>query len=158
MRQLPGMHGSVNEMWSSYLAASGQPLTIALPAHWYFCDNETDADNCVRLVLSGRKRATTPSLWFFEASGLKVPRAGDLDIVTNWEGVAQCIIRTIAVSIVGFCDVTAEHAMAEGEGDGSLDYWRIVHWEYYQRELAGTRYAPVKDMPLVCQYFERVYP
>jgi uncharacterized protein YhfF len=152
------IHISINEMWSAYLAGLGLALTTPLPPHWHFCDNRIDADACMHLVFSGRKRATTPSLWFFEARGLKVPRAGDLDIVTNWEGVAQCIIRTTAVSIIRFCDVTAEHAMAEGEGDGSLDYWRTVHWEYYQRELAGTRYAPVKDMPLVCQYFERVYP
>ena len=152
------IHISINEMWSAYLAASGQPLTTPLAPHWHFCDNQIDADECAHLVLSGRKRATTPSLWFFESRGLEVPRAGDLDIVTNWKGVAQCIIRTTAVSIVRLCDVTAEHAMAEGEGDGSLDYWRTVHWEYYQRELAGTNYIPAADMPVVCQYFERVYP
>ena len=87
-----------------------------------------------------------------------MPAVGDLDIVTNWQGVAQCVIRTTKVDIVRFCDVTAEHAAAEGEGDGSLDFWRRVHWAYYHRELAGTTYRPAKDMPIVCQYFERVFP
>jgi uncharacterized protein YhfF len=32
-----------------------------------------------------------------------------------------------AVSLIRFCNVTAEHAMAEGEGDGSLDFWRTIH-------------------------------
>ena len=152
------IHASVNEIWANYLARSGKPPTTPLPAYWHFCDNPIDANICVDLVLSGQKCATAPSAWFFESRGLKLPTPGDLDIVTNWEGVAQCIIRTTAVAIIPFCDVTAEHAMAEGEGDGSLDFWRRVHWEYYQRELAGTKYVVALNMPVVCQYFERVYP
>lgn len=152
------LHPSVTEMWTGYLAKSGKLPTAPPPPSWHFCDNEADANNCARLVLAGRKCATAPSLWFFESRGLKLPESGDLDIVTDFHGVAQCIIRTTAVSIVRFCDVTAEHATAEGEGDGSLDFWREVHWEYYQRELAGTKYVPTRDMPVVCQSFERIHP
>lgn len=65
------------------------------------------------------------------------------------------MIRTTRVEIVPFDQVTAEHAAAEGEGR-SLDFWRRVHWPYYQRELEGTRYSPTKDMPIVCEYFEVV--
>lgn len=144
-------------MWEGYLAHSGRPIATPYPAPWHFCDNQVDADTCAALVLAGRKHATGSSLWFFESRGLAPPSVGDLDIVTNWRGTAQCIIRTTAVQIVRFSDVTAEHAMAEGEGDGSLEFWRNTHWEYYKRELAGTAYVPVEDMPVVCQYFELVY-
>jgi uncharacterized protein YhfF len=152
------MEFSVVQMWTAYLAKSGKPPTTPLPPAWHFCANEADADNCAQLVLSGRKRATAPSLWFSESRREKPPEVGDLDIVTDWNGVAQCIIRTTAVSIVRFCDVTAEHALAEGEGDGSLEFWRTVHWDYYHHELAGTKYVPSREMPIVCQYFERIYP
>ena len=145
-------------MWRAYVTATGMPVTAPLPPSWHFCDNEVDADQCALLVLSERKRATAPSLWFFESRGLPLPAAGDFDVVTDWKGIAQCIIQTTAVSIVRFCDVTPEHAMAEGEGDGSLEFWRSIHWSYYQRELAGTGYAPVEEMPVVCQYFKRIYP
>ena len=148
---------SVRRMWEGYLAHSGE-LATPPPEAWHFCDNEVDADTCALLVVAGRKRATAPSLWFFESRGLTPPVVGELNIVTNWSGVAQCIIRTTAVQIVRFSDVTVEHAMAEGEGDGSLAFWRATHWEYYKRELVGTGYVPMEDMPVVCQYFERVYP
>jgi len=128
-----------------------------VPAPWHFCDNELDADTCAGLVLAGRKRATAPSLWFFELHGLVPPTVGNLDIVTNWKGIAQCIIRTTAVQIVRFRDVTAEHAWLEGEGDGSLESWRAVHWAYYHRELQGTKYAPTEDMPIICHYFEMAF-
>lgn len=152
------MDPSVLQMWMAYMKFCGKPSTLSQPASSHFCDNQADADICAALVMSGRKRATTPSLWFFESRGLPSPRVGDLDIVTNWAGRAQCIIRTSAVSIVRFCDVTADHAMAEGEGDCSLESWRAVHRQYYQRELEGTKYVPSEDMPVVCQYFERIYP
>jgi uncharacterized protein YhfF len=152
------MDRSIDEMWIAYLTASDKPLTTPRPPHWHFCDNQIDADACAALVLSDRKRATTPSLWFFKSRGIELPAAGDLEIVTDWKGVAQCIIRTTAVSIVRFCDVTEQYAMIEGEGDRSLAFWRSTHWEYYQRELAGTDYLPSEEMPVVCQYFERVYP
>jgi uncharacterized protein YhfF len=152
------MDSSVQRMWEDYLARSGKPIATPHPACWHFCDNQVDADNCATLVLGGRKHATASSLWFFELKGLAPPAVGDLDIVTNWRGAAQCIIRTTAVQIVRFSDVTVEHAKAEGEGDGSLEFWRNAHWEYYKRELGGTGYVPVGDMPVVCQYFELVYP
>jgi uncharacterized protein YhfF len=152
------MDASVLEMWTAYLTASNLEVDRPVPSFWHFCDNPIDADVCAQLVLSGKKRATAPSLWYLKSRGLPLPIPGDLDIVTNWQGVAQCIIRTTAVSIVRFCDVSADHAMAEGEGDGSLEHWKDVHWRYYGRELLRTEYTPTDDMPLVCQYFERVYP
>ncbi|HXG72879.1 MAG TPA: ASCH domain-containing protein [Gemmatimonadaceae bacterium] len=152
------MDPSVHSLWADYLAWSGQPSSAPLPAAWHFCDNERDADACARLVLAGRKRATAPSLWFFELNGLLRPSMGNLDIVTNWKGIAQCIIRTTAVHIVRFQDVSDELARLEGEGDGLLESWRAIHWAYYQRELDGTKYAPTEDMPIVCQYFEVAFP
>ena len=148
---------SIPRLWAKYMASLGEHGSRPLPAVWHFCDNEFDADACAALVLAGRKRATAPSLWFFESRGLVPPTVGTIDIVTNWQGVAQCIIRTTAVQTIPFGDVTAEHARLEGEGDGSLESWRAVHWAYYQRELSGTEFTPTEDMPIVCQYFEVVF-
>jgi len=151
------MHPSVTAMWREYCALR-EPSTDALPSSWHFCDNEQDANECARLVREGRKRATSPSLWYFESRDEPLPRAGDLHVVTNWAGEAQCVIRTTHVVIVPFDQVSEEHARAEGEGDGTLAWWRDVHWSYYHRELDGSGFEPRRDMPIVCEYFERVYP
>ena len=154
------VHASVEAMWRAYLAAGGQssPQPLPQPPHWHFCDNEQDANECARLVLAGRKRATSPSLWSFESRGEPIPQVGELHVVTNWNGEAECVIRTTAVRIVPFDQVGEEHAAAEGEGDGTLESWRRVHWDYYHRELEGTGFHPRNDMPIVCEYFECVYP
>ena len=145
-------------MWHQYCAVASLPPDTPLPPVWHFCDTQPDADQCARLVLAGRKRATAPSLWGLLHRGEPVPTVGSLDIVTTWDGEACAIIRTHNVAVLPFSTVTLEHAAAEGEGDGSLTWWRRTHREYYARELAGTPYAPSDDMPVVCQYFDVVYP
>jgi uncharacterized protein YhfF len=152
------MKDSVQRMWLEYAAAAGLPPQTPLPPVWHFCDTEPDADECAKLVLTGRKRATAPSLWGLLHRGESIPTVGSLDLVTTWDGEACAIIRTLAVAVVPFSAVTAEHAAAEGEGDASLAWWRRTHWEYYERELMDTPYAPSDDMPVVCQHFDVVYP
>ena len=146
-------------MWQEFLAdrlPTGDQAPAVSP--WYFCDNERDADECARLVVIGEKRATAHSLWSFESQGEPLPRIGDLHVVTNWAGEAQCIIRTTGVEVLPLDRITEEHARAEGEGDGSLAWWRDAHWSYYQRELAGSSHSPQPDMPIVFERFECVFP
>ncbi|MCH2189411.1 MAG: ASCH domain-containing protein [Gammaproteobacteria bacterium] len=146
---------SPKELASAYFRSIGAPAR-AIPAY-YFCDNQKDADECADLVLSGDKRATASSLWFYEAENEPLPKAGDLSIVTNWQGTPLCVIQVEKVEIVPFNKVTAEFALCEGEGDKSLEYWRRVHWDYYHRELAATSKSPTDDMPIVCEYFKVIF-
>ena len=122
------MHPSIICMWHDYVAQQPDPSQFAVdpPPAWHFCDNEDDADTCARLVLAGVKRATSPSLWSFERSGEALPVVGDLNIVTDWNGRAVCIIRTTGVQTLPLDAITDVHAKIEGEGDGSLDAWRRI--------------------------------
>lgn len=152
------MHPSIERMWGAFVAQQSALLEADPPQAWHFCDNEKDADACARLVLSGMKRATSPSLWSFEQAGEPLPEPGDLNIVTDWNGHAVCVIRTTGVQVLPFSAATAWHASMEGEGDGSLAWWRDAHWAYYQREREGSGDVPGPDMPIVFQVFERVFP
>ncbi len=154
------MHPSVSQLWLAFAKSEHAPPGLSRDpvSVFHFCDTSADANLCVELVSLGRKRATAPSLWGFTVRGEPLPRPGDHHIVTDWEGVAHCIIRTTEVTVVPFIDVTAEHAAAEGEGDGSLEAWRAIHWAYYHRELAGTAFVPTEQMPIVCERFTVIYP
>lgn len=55
-----------------------------------------------------------------------------------------------------FKDVTADFAAAEGEGDGSLAFWRAAHAAYFTRECARLGRAFSEDMPVVCERFDVV--
>ncbi|WP_218139601.1 ASCH domain-containing protein [Thalassotalea agarivorans] len=148
------MHPSIATLTALYNKRYKSSLK-QIPA-WHFCDNEVDANECAALVLAGIKRATSPSLWWYQANEEVLPKVGDINIVTNWAGEAQCVIKTTAVAVVPFNEVSAEYAAREGEGDKSLAYWRKVHWQYYQRELAETSFRVKEDMPIVCEEFEVV--
>jgi len=108
-------------------------------------------------VLDGRKRATAGLLWAFEVERKPLPRPGDLSVVTRWSGQPLCVIETLAVDLVPFDDVTAEFAATEGEGDGSLAFWRQGHTEYFARECARIGRVPSGSMPIVCERFVVVY-
>ncbi|PWF45444.1 ASCH domain-containing protein [Massilia glaciei] len=145
-------------MWREFMALGVLPADRERAiSHWHFCDNRQDADACARLVVSGRKRATAPSLWSLQSRGEALPRIGDLHVVTDWAGKAQCIIRITDVEVLPLHGISEEHARAEGEGDGSLAWWYDAHWAYYHRELEGSGYQPRPDMPIVFERFECVY-
>lgn len=45
-----------------------------------------------------------------------------------------------------------------GEGDGTLRYWRDVHWQYFSRECQRIGREPSMRMPVVCEQFRVVFP
>lgn len=152
----------VRAFWDAYLATLSPAAAHAAEGRFYeafhFDDNEPSCTELGALVLAGTKRATTGSLWVLEAAGKPVPRAGDLNIVTAWDGAPLCVIETTAVEVVAFEEVTAEFAAREGEGDRSLVQWRRDHWDFLGREC--TRIGRTRDlrMPCVCEDFRVVYP
>jgi uncharacterized protein YhfF len=124
---------------------------------FHFDDNAPSADDLAALVLAGRKRASAGLLWAYEHAGAALPRTGSLSIVTRFDGTPVCIIETRAVDIVAFDRVSAEFAATEGEGDGSLAFWRRAHEAYFGRECRRLGRTPAADMPVVCERFEVVY-
>lgn len=124
---------------------------------WHFCDNKADANELAQLVLSGQKRATAGALASYEYEKVAQPKPGDYDIITDWDGIAVCIIKTTAVKILPFNEVGADFAAREGEGDGSLEYWFQAHKRYFKREFKEYGLAFDEKIPIVCQEFELVY-
>lgn len=149
------MHPSIDDLWKRYRALD--PAAPAqTPIAYHFCDNEADAQTCLALVLAGTKRATASSLAELAAAGAPVPAAGDFAIVTDWAGVAQAVLRTTAVEVRRFGEVDEAFAAAEGEGDGSLAWWREAHRGYFTRVLAGSGQAVDDDLLIACEHFEVV--
>lgn len=148
----------VAKFWDSCCNALGGPREERFYEAFYFGDSEELANSLAELVLEGVKRATAASLWSFEAEGKRLPRPGDLSVMTSFDGSPLGVIETLAVEVVPFEDVTAEFAAAEGEGDGSLAYWRDAHRQFFSRECARAGRAFSEDMLVVCERFRRVFP
>ncbi len=143
-------------LWNHFKATNPEVHETRLYEVFCFGDSEALADELAALVLAGKKRATAGSLWALEAENKAPPCPGDLSIVTSWSGEPKCIIRTQSVEVVKFSEVTAQFAAAEGEGDGSLDFWRAAHSAYFGRECARLGLTFSEGMPVVCERFEVV--
>lgn len=156
-RSPPADKASIASLWTAYRTSNPALPPTPAPA-WHFCDNRADAAECLALVLAGKKRATASSAVFYAVNAEPVPKAGDHSVITDFDGLAKCIIRTDKVTHLRMDEVTTEMAATEGEGDGSLEYWRAVHWAYYARELAGTRVSVSRELEVVFEEFEVVWP
>jgi uncharacterized protein YhfF len=138
-----------------YFGAS--PLEALQPPAWSFGGTPEQADELLALVLEGVKTAAASALWEYEAVDEPIPSVGTLGIVLDGKGHPRALVVTTAVDVVPFDEVSEEHAALEGEGDGSLAYWREAHEHYFTAEAVGDG-GFAEDMPVVLERFELIWP
>ncbi|WP_299154123.1 hypothetical protein [uncultured Christiangramia sp.] len=73
----------IENFWNRFLSSNPDYSTKTIPPHYYFFDNEKDADECADLVVKDIKKVTATSLWYFEQHNEVSPKAGNLAIVTD---------------------------------------------------------------------------
>jgi uncharacterized protein YhfF len=142
-------------VWEEYLR--GLPQTHAhqriKPDAFAFGDSEALANELADLVLIGRKRATASLAVEFTSLNEPIPRAGDVSIILRGDGTPVAIVERTDVQTVPFQAVNEVFAATEGEGDGTLAYWRAAHTEYFNAvcmRLGGKLSATT---PVLCQTF-----
>jgi uncharacterized protein YhfF len=117
-------------------------------------DTQALSDELLALIRSGKKRAGTGLIWSHEYEDDPVAEPGDIEIVVDHSGEPSIVTRVVSVAIIPYSEVTAEYAAIEGEGDGSLTYWRKAHWDFFSRECARIGRVPSEDMLVACCVFE----
>jgi uncharacterized protein YhfF len=152
--EVPAQHHS---FWQDFAATQAADPTPRFLEAFYFDNNESSANELAALVLARRKRATAALLWSHETESKPLPKTGDLSIVTDFAGKPICIIETLKVEVVPFENVSKEFAATEGEGDGSLEYWRAAHEAFFGRECKRIGRTPHARMPVVCEQFRVVF-
>ena len=151
------IHASVHAIWYEFIAENIEFSRKPMPESWHFGITKQDADNCVFLIKAGIKTAASMPMESYLNYETAIPADGDLAIITDWDGVAHCIIQTKNVEIIPFNEVSEEHALNEGEGDQTLAYWKKVHWEFFSKDLNSFGAFPEEDMMVVCETFEMIY-
>ncbi len=123
-----------------------------------FGDSAEMADELGGLICDGQKTATAALLWDYEHDDELPPTAGDLMVTIDWNGNILALLRMTDVRVVPFNQVDAEFARDEGEGDLTLEYWRLAHWRFFSRVCVRIDREPTQTMPIVCQRFELLHP
>ncbi len=147
------------KMWEEFLLNRPEYIGRELSEAYYFCDNKEDADELANHVVSGIKTATTSlyELYKLEDEKESIPKEGELSIITDYEGNALAVIENISVRIIPFNQVTEDFAYKEGEGDKTLNYWRRVHRDFFNRELEKYSKEFNEDMLVVLEEFKVIF-
>jgi uncharacterized protein YhfF len=144
----------VLEQLAPKLERLGIPLPLGTLRVGGFGDSAALSQELITLIRDGVKRGGASLLWAHEAEGGPAPAVGDVEIVVDHLNEPTLITRNTRVEIVPFNQVGAEFAAREGEGDGSLAYWREAHWAFFSRECKRIGRQPSEVMPVVCASFE----
>lgn len=146
------------DFWRRACAAVPSLPVDAAYQVWHFGDGDALARELAELVLRGPKRATAGLLWEAERDPNAMPILGGYSVVTDGGGAPLMILRTAEVQIRPFAEVDADFAAAEGEGDGSLEYWRAAHWNYFSRRCEVLGRTVTDDMPVILERFDLIFP
>jgi len=142
MPALPSVEASVAQLNSR---------GVALPLGPVHADGYGDSaelsEELLALITSGRKRAGTGLLWAYQYDGEHIAQAGDIEIVVDHLNAPALVTRVVSSETVPYNEVTAEYAAIEGEGDGSLEYWRRAHWNFFSRECKRIGREPSSAKP-----------
>lgn len=146
----------IKEFWQEFLGAKNLPDDTKYAEVFHFEMSEYWANELLRLVLKGKKRATSSSLTAYKIDGDALPVKGQYSIVTDWDGIPRCVIKTTAVRVLPFRDITFELAAKEGE-DASLEEWREKHVSFFTEEGEALGYEFTWDMPVIFEEFRLEY-
>lgn len=141
-----------DEMFAQFLKEKNLPQT-----NFEAFSFGTDADLLAEFVLQGKKTACSSAYEVYAHEKAPLPTAGQYCVVLDSRNEAVCVVRTNLVYVCAFEKVAPLHAAKEGEGDGSLSYWRRVHEEFFTKELENIGQTFDRQMPVVCEEFEVVY-
>src|SRR5699024_8855687 len=102
------------------------------------------------------KTATCSGHIFYELENEPLPSTEDYSVILSKSDEPVAIIKTAEVGIMTMNEESEEFAIAEGEGEGTYQYWCDAHEKLFKEELKGTGYEFSEDMLLVCERFELV--
>lgn len=146
----------IEEFWTRFLEAKKMNPATRYIESFHFELTEKWANELLRLVLEGKKRATASSLFACTQEQQAMPQVGDFSIVTDWDGNPKCVIETTAVQIMAYSEMTLDICKREGEDD-NLESWKRGHQKFFTEEGKEMGYEFSEDMPIVFEDFQVVY-
>jgi uncharacterized protein YhfF len=150
---------SAEQMWDAYRGEHAELTTgEGFPYTGPFGDSVELADELLRLVLAGAKRATATLRREFLDDGDPVPRIGEHWIVCDGAGIARLVVRSVELRVGPADSVDDRFAQDEGEGDRTREDWLEGHGRYWTRTEAARGRAWHPSAEVVFERFRVVWP
>lgn len=153
-----GLKESEKLFWHNYLSTLPseqrpfEPFVTASPA------GDLDiTDGLINLYLEGKKTAGSSIVEDFLTAGDELPEVGDYWILLDSKEEPVLLLETIETETHNWLDVPERVAVAEGEGDLSLTYWRQVHGELYTPFLHDWGLTDLNQARVITEHFKVVF-
>ncbi|MCB0390781.1 MAG: ASCH domain-containing protein [Bdellovibrionales bacterium] len=144
--------------WESYIDSLPQNERPKEPhVEASYAGSKRITDKLIELYLEGKKTAGSSIKEDFISAGDPLPKVGNFWIILNSNEEPQCLVQTVKVVENKFYDVPLEIAIAEGEGDLSLEYWRNAHKKFYEPHLEDWGLSRIDDATVITEFFAVVY-
>lgn len=144
---------TAEQMWKDYCEKENIDINTEYEA-WQF---GAAANNLAALVMIGAKTATASSYERYQLEDEPAPEVGEYSVILDANEEALCIIKDIKVEAIPYKEVSSEQAYKEGEGDRTLEYWRSVHWPFFQEEHEECGVPFTEESRVLCEEFELVH-
>ncbi len=144
--------------WESYLQTlnnENKPLTAQVTAG--YAGNPEITDKLLALYFTGKKTAGSSLVEDFKTAGDPLPVVGNFWIYLDSSGKPRCILKTVLVVTHLFKDVPLEIALAEGEGNLTLEHWKRVHTDLFTPLLQQWGVRDLNEATVITEFFEIVY-
>lgn len=150
---------SAEDMWSDYLRSINETSKATDKSYeaWGFGIGVEMANELAQLVVEGKKSATASLKCLYDFDNEDLPAVGEHSVILDGQERATCVIKTTAIDVIPFEEVTEAFARKEGEGDLSLRYWQEGHESFFSEELKEYDKNFNQQMLVVCESFEVVY-
>jgi uncharacterized protein YhfF len=145
--------------WEEYASTTRDPEGLAhADVRASVAGDERNADALLRLYLDGKKSAGSSLKRAFAAGGEPLPKVGEFWMILDSRQRPRCIVKTVRVETHRFRDVPEAVAIAEGEGDLSLAFWRKEHIDFFAPYLKQLGINDLENEEIITEFFEVVYP
>ena len=118
------------------------PMTIG--------DTSASADEGAEAILTGVKTATSSAHWDYPDG--RVPFVGALSVLLDGRGRARAIVETVGIETIPFGAVDEARALAYGEGERTLAWWRSAMGDWYRASAARHGTTLSDETPIIWEW------
>jgi len=148
------MSEAARSFWQAFRAshdvADAEPYDV-----FKIGDSPESADEGARLILNGKKTAT--SALPEEFVDMLEPFVGALSVVLDGEDQPCAVVKTTDVETKPFAAADMDFACEYGEWDRTLETWLKQNGRYYEKVCEGLNLEWSEQRPLVFERFEVVF-
>ncbi|AVN60338.1 RNA-binding protein [Mesoplasma entomophilum] len=150
------MEQKIREYWEKFKLDTNADQDLNYKEDFCFGYDERTYKELLKLVLEGKKKATSSALFQYEKDNEEEPRVGDYAIVTDSLRNPKCIIKTTNVRYIKFNEMNYDICKLEGE-DENLESWKEEHRTFFTSVFKRYNLNFTEDMDILFEEFEVVY-